>query len=968
MPSPKGWKPLLAGAPWFRGRDRFPIAAYSEFVPPPFLGPKPYGSIGVNPMIDGDPTGWAVTEYEEAFELEPGLECLAKRIVGTVAHLGRGEHHNGIAKIKLEGNPFWPPELAEAAGHLPHEHYVVLMPLALSRTQDDKGRVRWTLFGGSEQGPARAFWHGFHAGSGAADSEAAALPFFRDLLQTVFGQTADDLRDAGFRILPMGDSAGGWEEGPLPRWTKKYLLAPRESLRHVKYLLTFRPFGKLPAAVRRAYLAGDLHLLPFPGSLVYWGTQPYKRLQQELVLAQQIPLLHSFPRHENPIGLRVPQAGWLHEPHPDHPEPHDRFGPVRNSYKRSHRWERIHRHDDELAVSTQEDRMAHVLFATGAPELGLYGKPMARNAQIWTCDCRLLLDGPRATAQEIENAAKALAVGGLFGYRLLFPAMRVGHHEVYWQRPLAAYLSPETGHGAVLPHAPLGYITAYNAEQPDLGNPITLSPRLLARKPHSEAVHLFRHLHTQGHDLRPHQTARNVRKVLDAREHFGRPLPPMFARRMISAPKAMDLDEWLNQLPSRATDADRAQRLVKELRQALAKKSTKARPKTLTYAQTARREFEVAYWNTIYQLSHGDFCTTNNADCVRDAATQKALKHHVRDLDHLGDYLLGYHTKMVAQHGMTGRALVGDLPFKWQTDFPFGWMGGWLGNKEGMLEERDLIVVIPGRDRSRAIVMCDHYDTAYMADCYDPTYGGNGARLAANGADDNHSATATLLLAAPIFLEMSKAGKLACDIWLVHLTGEEFPSDCLGARHLSQLLVERTMKMRLLDKTWHDLSEAKWHGVYDLDMIAHNNPHDLDVFQIAPGTTADSLWLGYQAHVAAEAWNAGAPEWNQRPERRHCQRGQRSTDMKTIPEIALHPILNGEVRLPIDPRSTLYNTDGQIFSDAGIPVVLFMENYDINRNGYHDTHDTMENIDLDYGAAFAAITIETIARAATEPR
>ena len=45
--------------------------------------------------------------------------------------------------------------------------------------------------------------------------------------------------------------------------------------------------------------------------------------------------------------------------------------------------------------------------------------------------------------------------------------------------------------------------------------------------------------------------------------------------------------------------------------------------------------------------------------------------------------------------------------------------------------------------------------------------------------------------------------------------------------------------------------------------------------------------------------------------------------------------------------------------------VLFMENYDINRTGYHDTHDTMANIDLDYGAAVAAITIESVARAAT---
>src|SRR5262249_14466179 len=78
------------------------------------------------------------------------------------------------------------------------------------------------------------------------------------------------------------------------------------------------------------------------------------------------------------------------------------------------------------------------------------------------------------------------------------------------------------------------------------------------------------------------------------------------------------------------------------------------------------------------------------------------------------------------------------------------------------------------------------------------------------------------------------------------------------------------------------------------------------------------------------------------------------------------PLLFCLIRLPSNPHSTLYNTDGQIFSDAGIPVVLFMENYDINRQGYHDTHDTMANIDLDYGSALAAIAIEAVARAATE--
>jgi hypothetical protein len=149
-----------------------------------------------------------------------------------------------------------------------------------------------------------------------------------------------------------------------------------------------------------------------------------------------------------------------------------------------------------------------------------------------------------------------------------------------------------------------------------------------------------------------------------------------------------------------------------------------------------------------------------------------------------------------------------------------------------------------------------------------------------------------------------------------------------------------------------------------MDMIAHNRDDERDVFQISPGAGAASLRIAREAHVAAELWNAGTLEWNRGPGRARCGRGARSVDGR-IPATALHLSLRGEVRTRLNPRSSLYNTDGQVFSDAGLPTVLFMENYDINRSGYHDTKDTMENIDLDYGAAVAAIAIETIARMAT---
>ncbi len=104
-----------------------------------------------------------------------------------------------------------------------------------------------------------------------------------------------------------------------------------------------------------------------------------------------------------------------------------------------------------------------------------------------------------------------------------------------------------------------------------------------------------------------------------------------------------------------------------------------------------------------------------------------------------------------------------------------------------------------------------------------------------------------MMLAAPIFMELSKNGRLGCDVWLIHLTGEEFPADCLGARALTQRLVEGRLQMRSPDGRSKDLSKVVVKGLYVSDMIAHNNDHEQDVFQISPGTGPASLWLAEQA-------------------------------------------------------------------------------------------------------------------------
>ena len=971
LAGPGGWRRLVEGFPWFEGVGRYPIPAYSEFMPPPRLGCSPSGEVDFSLFSEEDPYGWCVPEREEEYELRPGLKNIAKQIMEQLLKLGRGmaaPHIAGHKGRNLQDNPYWPPELAVRAGTLDSERYVVFLPLSLSKTQDDKGTVSWTFFGSSEQGPERAFWKGFCSAPGKELPGPESLSFMIRLLSRAFGERTDDpahLSRIGFRILPSdkNERFPYWKEDPLPSWSRPYLIEEPASWDGVRYLLTFRPFSYLPAAVRERYLAGKLALLPFPGSLVFWGMPHYLRLQEQLPMGLQMPLLRLVARHGGPGGIRVPQSGWLHEPRRDQEAAKIQEELLLNTYRRTHRWDRVYRYEDAVAKSTRVDKMTQVLFGTALDTLGLYDKPMARNCQLWTEDVQLLLDGPKATRKEIDRAADAVVEGGLFRYRIQFPPMRVGLHEVYWQRPLVAYLSHETGEPELLSGAPLGYLTAYRADSPDLSRPVELWPRLLRRKVYLSALQNL----NSPHDHYRHQTPLNILRLLDSWQLLGKqPLPRSFARQLLRVPKEESLDQWLNSLPERAGNPEEGHRIQQELEGLLGPRGPdRALPQALTYPETATRAFEQAFWQEILTLSHGRYLNKDNADPVRDRATQAVLTHKRRDLEQLGNYLIHRHRRAITAAGMQHKALCGDLPFRWQTDFAFPLFGGWKMNQEGHGHERNILVVIPGQNRREAVVMADHYDTAYMEDIYEKARGGSGARLAAAGADDNHSATAALLQAAPVFLNLARQGRLARDIWLLHLTGEEFPSDCMGARSFCQALIEKTLRLRLSDGQFTALSSVRVLGVFVLDMIAHNRDSPKNIFQISPGKSPQALRLAWEAHVANLIWNAHAGEWNRSPERRGMQHGKRSKDGQQIPDIALHPLLNGEVRPTDDPHSSLFNTDGQIFSDIGAPVVLFMENYDINRGGYHDSKDTMENIDLDFGAAVAAVTVETVARAAT---
>lgn len=231
------------------------------------------------------------------------------------------------------------------------------------------------------------------------------------------------------------------------------------------------------------------------------------------------------------------------------------------------------------------------------------------------------------------------------------------------------------------------------------------------------------------------------------------------------------------------------------------------------------------------------------------------------------------------------------------------------------IPQSNLIAVVPGTDRElsdRPLLMADHVDTAFCED----VFARSGIRVSTPGADDNAVATAALLRAA----EVLPGARLRRDVWLVHLTGEEFPGDDLGAREL----VSEMLRAR------HDIA-----GLVLMDMIGHRSKGDR-LFQINAGDLPDSLNM---AGVAlAVAHDVAAPDFT------------------------------AVIRTRFDPRSYLYNTDGLIFSDAGYPVILLNEHINplenLDRPGYHQSSDSPDQIDWAYATAIAKVAIETVARLA----
>ena len=231
----------------------------------------------------------------------------------------------------------------------------------------------------------------------------------------------------------------------------------------------------------------------------------------------------------------------------------------------------------------------------------------------------------------------------------------------------------------------------------------------------------------------------------------------------------------------------------------------------------------------------------------------------------------------------------------------------------------NLIAILPGEDAALPpILFMDHYDTAYDED----VFAINQTRVSAPGADDNGSAVATLLRAAALLILQQRNRT----IWLVHITGEEYPSDDLGVRHLLNGLLAASTPI---------------YGVILMDMIAWRSGDEDTIFQVNAAPDETSRFF---AKVALES-------------------------ILTLKRLGALPVpLEAVYRSRLDPYSYLFNTDGDTIANLGFPVILLNEHINwyenFNRDCYHTSCDVFAQISVPYAASTVHSAIETLARLA----
>jgi Zn-dependent M28 family amino/carboxypeptidase len=299
-------------------------------------------------------------------------------------------------------------------------------------------------------------------------------------------------------------------------------------------------------------------------------------------------------------------------------------------------------------------------------------------------------------------------------------------------------------------------------------------------------------------------------------------------------------------------------------------------------------------WTTEY-LKQLKICSGESDALMPDGKRVKFVRKNNLQADHqlqlMSDYLEDYYRQLGLK--------------TWRQKFT--WQG---------IPQENLIAQIGSDELPQTpVIFLDHYDTAFSED----VWAKNKVRQSNPGADDNCSATAGLMVAAKQLI--SSQSKLKRPIWIIHVTGEEFPADDLGARQFVSMLLNEKISP---------------HAVIVMDMIAYaQKKADRKIFQISIGDGKQAALIGAIGNQVSHLFYKSV-----------------SHNSKSV------------VRYRFDDRSFLHQTDAIIFSDYGFPVVLFNEHLNQKDNWerahYHQSSDLSYTLNIDYAAEILQTATETV--------
>ena len=391
-----------------------------------------------------DPFGWQVNEFEEELRAAagpaPGRPASARQAGSACSTATRTPGCRGPpARESRTGRPNWP---ASRSCRTSAASSCCRWPCRAPRTTRAASAGRCSA--AASRGRAGPFWRSFFTAPESSDRPRRAgvlLPAAaRGLRRRRSTEPTGCRGPASASCRTTSRRFPWWSEGAAA-WAEPFLLAtrPRSRRQVPAHVPPVRPAARggaegvprrpaVPAAVPRQ-----------PGLL--GGRRRTGSSASELPLAMQIPLLHAVDparvadRLPRPAGGLLPRAERrparrrASTPAPaEHLPPDAPLGQGPPRPGRPGRW------------PARRTTLLHVLFSTIPDDLDLYDKPMARNVQLWTRATPSCCSTARTPRRRTSSARmRTVEAGGLFGYRFLFPAMRVGRHEVYWHRPLVAY-------------------------------------------------------------------------------------------------------------------------------------------------------------------------------------------------------------------------------------------------------------------------------------------------------------------------------------------------------------------------------------------------------------------------------------------------------------------------------------------------------------------------------------------------